>query len=253
METKGEMMDRYFLEHDKTAGPGAEIGYGLAATVIGTASGMKNNVLNLLPVAEIETLLDSHASTASKWEAVFMGISKVASLAALGAGARQNVARTTPGPSLSAVEVNVAANPRGGMFDRHASAFIKQFSILYERDGGGNTRAYTTRPNRWAGDPREVYPAKGTDIYVTRGEMTKLLDYIERNRWRGGWRRQGAFKSIVFDNCSMEIGRMLRSIGIDTISVSPSLLKFSLEHQNIFTAMKSFLPNLMIERTERKK
>ena len=44
----------------------------------------------------------------------------------------------------------------------------------------------------------EIYPAKGTDIYVTNNEMTNLLEYIKKNSGRGGWRRGGAFKSIIF-------------------------------------------------------
>jgi hypothetical protein len=253
-ETKGELTeltDLHFEVFDETAGPGALIGYGLAATVVGTIRGTKNNVVNLLPVAEIETLTSSHASTASTWEAVFTGISKLASLVAMGAGARQNAARRTPVESGQVVEINVASKPSGGMFDKHASAYFRRFRLLYERDGRGTTHTVTDRPESW--NDTEIYPDKGTDIYLTDNEMRSIFDFVKKNTNRKGWRKKGFTKSIVWDNCSMEIGRMLKSIGIDTISLSPTLLEFSVQHQNIFTAVKSFAPNSMIQRTERKK
>ena len=249
-ETKGDLTDLHFSVFDEVAGPGAEIGYGLAASVVGPFRGMKNNAENLLPVAEIETLIDSHASTASTWEAVFLGISKLASLAALGAGARQNAARATPAAGAEVVEVNVAVKPNGGFFDRHASVYLRRLRVLYERDGAGNTYTVTDRPKSYF---KEIYPEKGTEIYLTNNEMTRLWEYINTNTGRGGWRKRGLFKSIIFDNCSMEIGRMLRSIGVDSIGLHPSLLKFSVENPNLFTPFKAFASNGMIQRTERKK
>jgi RHS repeat-associated protein len=249
-ETQGDLVDIHFSLFEETAAPGAEIGYGLLASVAGPLRGLKNNVASLLPVAELETLLDSHASSASTWEAVFNGLSKVASLAALGAGARQNTMRSTGGPERTAIEINVAKKPNGGMFDYHASAYIQRFRLLYERDGRGNTHSVQDRPNQWR---KEIYPPKGTDIYVTTNELDTLVKYVKKNSGRGGWRRQGLSKSIFFDNCSMESARMLNSIGIDTISLHPSLLKFSVENQSIFTTVKSFLPNPLIQQTERKK
>ena len=80
-ETKGDLTDWHFNTFGETAGILPEIGYGLAASVIGTGRGALDNVVSLLPIEEAEILLDSNSSTADKWGALFSGISKAANIA----------------------------------------------------------------------------------------------------------------------------------------------------------------------------
>lgn len=251
-ETKGDLTDWHFQTFGETAGILSEIGYGLAASVIGTPTGVINNVLSLLPIEEAEILLDSSSSASDKWSAVFSGMSKTANLVAMGAGMRQNTARLNPSSGRpEVVEINVAEKPGGGWFDTHASAYFEQYKALYERDGRGNVvTKNTNRPKNWNS---EIYPDKGVKLFLSEKEMGRIVDYMSKNNGRKGWRRSGIFRSINWDNCSMEIGNMLKSIGLDTMKSAPNLLKFSVEHPNLVNVPKSFLSNSAIQQAEKKK
>lgn len=264
-ETKEAMFDWHFETFEETAGIPAEIGYGLLASVVGTPLGAANNVLDWLPVDEISVLLNSEARAADKWQASFLGISKIANIAALGAGAKNSNpvltgGKTTVGYGLAGPEKITGLL---SLLEGHGAVTIK--NLFFDKNGPRTVRIREIhpRPDRYFIDRRimrrqeDFYGGEFTyaDVTVPKAAGLRALKAaVRRHRKSQDFSTQEGFH-IAFKNCSNFASQILAEAGLQILSTFPKIAYWNVKNVPFFgeAMLKTGNTNAAVQATEKKK
>ncbi len=250
-QTQEEMLDLTFEKGYNPNDIFSAIWINLGSIPKGVVLGSINNVYNWLPFNEAETLGSASSSSAEKWGAAFSGISKIANLAALGAGLRQNATYFGPNKSEFTIEVGTAkAKNSINPFNYHSSIFFPKTRMLAERVGGGTYfEKQLSRPSAFGeGEAWEEKYFDWRNINLSKKQFNQAQSFSR--------------KSIVSEkfrftkNCSMFANDLLQNINIPNILSSsrfaPELLKANLDNMNYLVELTSGSVNSAIQQTEKK-
>ena len=215
-------------------------------TLIGAVQGSITHVMSILPADEYRVIDSKETTDAEKWSAGAMAVSKVANLAALGAGVRQNIEMLGAANSGYRMEVLTAKHPKySDPTNYHSSVFLSKVGVksgyLFERDGRGTVfRRVNQRPKLW-----NNYRYSDSDqitINISKRQYDKLRIFANeqiRDDWVHG---KSLRSSIYFDNCSRSAHTMVGQVLSDVAGYSPQALRASvqtsLENPNFLKAAK---------------
>lgn len=253
-ETKGDLTDWHFNTFGETSGILPEIGYGLAASVLGTGRGAVNNVVSLLPVEEANILLNSSSSTADKWGAVFSGISKVAGLVAMKTGAsKSNPVLTGPKGKVGVGFAPSQPSPNSGLLGQilgkagHIGLTVGE--LFYDKvtsRGGKNpkVREFTSRPSEFdVGRPFEY-----TEVEVPLSGQNSVSSFANSKVGPSTY-------NAGFDNCGQFTGKGLSKAGIIIPPSYPLLANMMFKNFPFLlgTMAQVGITNGAVQQTEKKK
>jgi hypothetical protein len=230
------------------------IAVGLLGTLAGIGSGIAENIYNFLPIDEIAILMDPNTTSANRWGAGFSAISKVANLAALGAGVRQNAkyfdnSKTSPHALelLTAKgakpELSAAKSTFGYFLGKkfHSAIYFRTGRKMVAERGGGGSEYYSVgaRPRTYG--PGETWREPYFDfrrIHLSKQQMTKAREFA---------RSQKGDPEFHFykKNCSAFANDLLRAAEVPDVLYSsrlaPQLMKLNIEHMNYLKGLKAAL------------
>lgn len=254
-DAQNELFDMHFQKYGETAGddPEAAMAYRLVGTVGGALMGSAKHIASLLPIDEIRTILSDPSTTAQKLEAAFYGISKVANLAALGAG----VSGRNPTLAGPTAKVGYGATGVGQKGLGHGSVTV--FNAFFDKNGNGVIRFFAEKqqdyrvpemnPRFYGG--KFTYAEHTIPLRAAKRAMDTAVARYTKTNLEG---KPEAF-SYARANCSHFASEVLAEAGIQLVSTFPKVAYWNFK---IFpylggTLMKTSALNEAIQATERKK